>query len=243
VLCWSEKHDQRLANLDDSQLLDVGRLWQSEFNLLQQDPTTRQIVMFENSGAEVGVSNHHPHGQVYATSFITDNGERLRRSQQRYSQQNEGRSLLQDLIARKEYQRELLVEQHRHCRTIVPYAARFPYETWIVPERHVSTIAELSDEERDDMVLASAKQSRLYDALFGRVSPNITLFFNAPVDHHPGNRHWCYHIVQQPPLRDAKRMKYLAGFESAAANIINPVQPEQAAQQLRAANIQLEDKR
>ena len=72
-----------------------------------------------------------------------------------------------------------------------------------------------------------------YDLLFERSSPNVTLLHNAPCDDHEGNRDWCFHIAMQPPLRDPEKLKYLAGFESGSANIINPVPPEVAASQLR----------
>ena len=77
------------------------------------------------------------------------------------------------------------------------------------------------------------RQARRYDALFQRKSPNITHFHNAPVDAHADNAHWCFHLAFQPPLREPDKLKYLGGFESAAGNITNPVQPEIAAQRLR----------
>jgi UDPglucose--hexose-1-phosphate uridylyltransferase len=232
VLCWSNRHNATLATLTESQIRRVARLWQHEYRTLSQHPAIHQVLMFENKGTETGVSNLHPHGQIYATGFVTETAERMRRAQHQYRRKNRGH-LLQDLINRSEYGGELLVEAARYFITIVPFAARFAYETWIVPTRHVTSIAELTDDELDELALVYQRQALRYDVLFQRPSPNVTLFHNAPCDDSSANADWCFHIALQPPLRDPEKLKYLAGFESGSANIINPVPPEAAASQLR----------
>ncbi|MBX2826175.1 MAG: galactose-1-phosphate uridylyltransferase [Gammaproteobacteria bacterium] len=241
VLCWSEFHHLTLAKLTGPAMLDVARLWQTEYNTLKTDPSVRHILTFENKGAEVGVSNRHPHGQIYASGFLTENAERLLRSQHDYAQKNPGHYLLQDLIQRDEYQQTLIVENGAHFKTIVPFAARFPFETWIVPLRHVSNIGDLSETELEALAGAYQRQAQRYDLLFKRSSPNITVLHNAPVDDAIENPDWCFHIVMQPPLRDSSTLKYLGGFEAGAGNIVNPLQPEQAAEQLRACSLPSHD--
>jgi len=234
VLCWSEIHNHTLADLSTERMQAVVELWKSEYQTLKTDPLIKQILIFENKGAEVGVSNRHPHGQIYATGFLTENTERLQQTQYRYAQENPGQSLLQTLISRDEYHEDLAVEQTDIFKTIVPFAARFPFETWIVPRRHVSSIDELTAIELADLAQCYQRQAKRYDRLFKRSSPNITLLHNAPVDNATANQHWCFHIVMQPPLRDSSTLKYLGGFEAGAGNIVNPLQPEQAAAALRA---------
>lgn len=237
VLCWSADHSKTLANLSSEEMLDVTRLWQQEFTELKNDPDIAHILIFENKGEEVGVSNRHPHGQIYAMGFVSDTGDRMRRAQLEYAESNEQASLLQDLVNRQEYEAELLVEESRFFKTIVPFAARYPYETWIVPLRHIGSIDELTPTETEDLAGMYQRQAQRYDVLFQRSSPNVTLLHNAPCDDNKANKHWCFHIALQPPLRNSSTLKYLAGFESGANNIINPVQPEQAAEALRQCNI------
>lgn len=232
VLVWSERHNATLATLSESDMRQVVSLWASEYAHLSKLPDIDYVLIFENKGKETGVSNLHPHGQVYATGFITDTAHRLRQSQQQYAQAHQ-QELLQALIHRPEYSDELLVEKGQSFVTIVPYFARFAYETWIVPTRHVTAIDQLTDTELDELSGMYQRQAQRYDQLFHRPSPNITLLNNAPCDDSDANRHWCFYIGMQPPLRASDKLKYLAGFESGSNNIVNPVQPELAAQALR----------
>ena len=237
VLCWSERHDETLATLKSSDMIDVARLWKREFQDLASDARIKQVLIFENKGTEVGVSNLHPHGQVYATDFVTDTALRMRSAQADYAKEHVGHTLLGDLLDHAHLFEHLIIERSEHCSVLVPYAARFPYETWIVPHRHVENIALLTDEELTDFAMTYQRQAKRYDVLFNRSAPNITLLHNAPVDDHDHNTHCRFHLVFQPPLRDRERVKYLAGFESGANNIINPILPELAAEHLRSIEL------
>lgn len=238
VLCWSEKHDTTLANLSSEQIRRVARLWQSEYRTLSAQPAIANVLIFENKGVEIGVSNLHPHGQVYASSFVSDTASRMRAAQVEYAAANNGNSLLQCLLAEEHTQRHLIIEQAESFSVIVPFAARFAFETWIVPHRHVSSLNDMSDQELDELAHVYQRQVRRYDMLFNRSAPNITLLHNAPCDEQSAaqNRQCCFHLAFQPPLRDQDKLKFLAGFEAGSNNVVNPVQPEQAAEQMRAIN-------
>ncbi len=232
VVCWSERHDATLASLANDEMRAVIQLWRGEFKALATLPEVKQVLMFENKGEEIGTSNPHPHGQIYATPFVTQIAKRMCRAQSLYAQESGG-SLLQSLLAEPYIQEHLLIDRNEHASVIVPYAARMPYETWVLPHRHVCTVAELSDNELLDMAALHQRQMQRYDRLFRRSAPNITLWHNAPVDNHPDNEHWCFHITMLPPLRDPNKLKFLAGFETGSGNMVNPVQPESAAAALR----------
>ncbi len=239
VLCWSERHDATLASLDQAEMRVVVRLWQSEYRTLSDRKGIENVLIFENKGVEIGVSNLHPHGQIYATAFITDTATRMREAQATHAREHDNESLMQCLLNDPHTQTHLMVEKNQWFSVIVPFAARFAYETWIVPHRHVSSVADMHDGELDELADVYQRQVRRYDLLFQRSAPNITLLHNAPCDT-PGqadNLHWCFHIGFQPPLRDPEKLKFLAGFESGSNNIVNPVQPEQAAEQLRNIDI------
>lgn len=237
VLCWSERHDATLASLAPEAMRAVVGLWRDEYRALAADPRIRNVLIFENKGTEIGVSNLHPHGQIYATDFVTDTATRLRAAQARYADAHGGASLLQDLLAAEPVRSALVVERGAHFSTIVPWAARFAYETWIVPHRRVAHVGDMTDDELDELAALYQRQVRRYDVLFGRSAPNVTLLHNAPCDDDPANAHWCFHLAFHPPLREPDKLKFLAGFESGANNIVNPVQPERAADRLRAADV------
>lgn len=234
VLCWSEKHNITMTQLSPDDMLGVVRLWQHEFISLSREPDIHQVLIFENKGVETGASNLHPHGQVYGYPFVSDNATRMRRAQDNYAAKHPERSLLGDMQSHRNAD-DLIVEKSSHWTVMVPFAARFSYETWVVPHRRVATMAELSDIELKDLAVTYQRQAMRYDALFKRPAPNITLVHNAPCDSDDPavNRHWHFHIAMQPPLRDPEKLKYLAGAEAGTNNIINPLQPEHAAMQLR----------
>ena len=234
VLCWTEKHNQTLATISIDEMKQVGRLWQQEYNSLRQDQSIQQILIFENKGEEIGVSNPHPHGQIYATDFVGDSFSRLRQSQAKWAAENNS-ILLLDLIARDEYKQSLIVSENKDYVVIVPYFARFAYETWIIPKRKANHIGQLNDNEVENFALIYQQMAKTYNVLFQRESPNISLMYNSPCDGHPDNEHWQLHLIMQPPLREPDKLKYLAGYESGSANIVNPVQPEVAAESLRRA--------
>lgn len=237
VLCWSQEHNATLASLSAEHMRSVVALWKTEYETLREVDGIANVLIFENKGKETGVSNLHPHGQIYATSFVTDTATRMRNSQASYSSKHEGASLLQDMLAQAHTQQYLIVEAGSYFSVIVPYAARFAYETWIVPHRLVASLADMHSEELDELAALYQRQARRYDLLFKRSAPNITLLHNAPCDKHSDeaakNLTWCFHLAFQPPLRDAEKLKFLAGFESGSNNIVNPVQPETAADVLR----------
>ena len=239
VLCWSEQHDTTLANLPETQMHKVVRLWQSEYQELASTPGIANVLIFENKGVEIGVSNLHPHGQIYASAFLTDTAARMQSAQANYASKNANASLLLSLLNDPHTQDHLVVEKNTYFSVIVPFAARFAFETWIVPHRKIPSLIDMTSDELDELAMVYQRQVRRYDLLFQRSAPNITLLHNAPCASNEAalNQHWCFHIAFHPPLRDPDKLKYLAGFESGANNIVNPVQPEKAAEQLRAINV------
>ena len=239
VLCWSERHNTTLASLSVEDMHQVVRLWQSEYRQLASTPGIAHVLLFENKGVEIGVSNLHPHGQIYATSFLTDSAVRMQGAQANYASTHGNESLLVSLLNDPHTQRNLVVERNTHFSVIVPFAARFAFETWIVPHRNIPSLSDMTDDELFELAAVYQRQVRRYDLLFQRSAPNITLLHNAPcaAEEAALNQHWCFHIAFHPPLRDPEKLKYLAGFEAGSNNIVNPVQPELAAEQLRAINV------
>ncbi len=240
VLCWSERHDATLASLSTTEMRAVAKLWQAEYKRLSETPGIANVLIFENKGVEIGVSNLHPHGQIYASSFLTDTASRMREAQCQHAQKNNNESLLISLLNDAHTQEHLVVEENTYFSVIVPFAARFAYETWILPHRHVASLSDMNDEELQELADVYQRQVRRYDLLFQRSAPNITLLHNAPCNEEESalNKQCCFHLAFHPPLRDAEKLKYLAGFESGSNNIVNPVQPEIAAEQLRAIDLQ-----
>ena len=235
VICFTPRHNITLAEMSREELFDVICLWKEEFSELGNHPAIENVLIFENKGKVIGVSNPHPHGQIYATGFIPKIVKRELDSFIEYKAGHD-KGLLEDLVEQELRKGIRIVYQNDHFVAFVPFFARFVYETYIVPRRHIARITDFTEEE----TLAYAEIHHLlivkFDNLYNMSFPNITMIHNAPTNGNPGNDCFHFHTEFYPPMRSPDKLKYLAGFESGGGNIINPVKPEEAADRLRQAS-------
>ena len=235
VVCFSPKHNLTLAEMDGEEIMDVIALWKEEFRTLAADPMIKNVLIFENKGKSVGTSNPHPHGQIYATGFVPRIVKQELDAQTAYRRERGG-SLMLDLAANEIKVKDRVVLRNEHFVAFIPYFARFAFETYIVPLRKVSRITDLDAAETRSFAEIFRTMLVKFDNLYGMSFPNITMFHNAPTDGAPENEEFVFHVEFYPPMRKPETLKYLAGFESGGGNIINPVMPEAAAEQLRKAS-------
>lgn len=234
VICYTPRHNVTLAQLSLEEVEAVVRLWKSEYENLSKHEKIDNVLIFENKGKVIGVSNPHPHGQIYATNFVPRIVERQRNSFVTHYRE-QGSHLLEDLLQEELQHGKRIVYENEHFVAFVPFFARFVYETYIVPRKQVPHIAALTDEQLKSLAEIHKVMLTKFDRLYQMSFPNITMLQNAPCDGNPDNALFHFHIEFYPPLRAPDKMKYLAGFESGGGNIINPVMPDEAAQQLRSA--------
>ncbi len=236
VICFSPKHNTTLAELNQQEIDDVFEIWHKEFMILSENEKIDNVLMFENKGKAIGVSNPHPHGQIYATGFVPKYVDMQRRSFAEYHRKHNSHLLL-DLIDHELLKKDRIIEENEHFVVFIPYFARFVYETYIVPKRHVAQINDLTGEETEALSEIFKNTVVRFDNLFNISFPNITMHQNGPCDGKEDSDLFHYHIEFYPPMRDPDKLKYLAGFESGGGNIINPVKPDQAAGQMRDCDI------
>jgi UDPglucose--hexose-1-phosphate uridylyltransferase len=191
-------------------------------------------MLFENKGKEIGVSNPHPHGQIYATDFVPRMPWTMYESAAAFHAR-EGRCLFCDVLGKELADGSRVVARNQHFAAYVPSFARFKYEVHVMPLRHVPFISSLDATELTSLAELASSVHKGYDTLFARRSPNITIYYNAPCKAGLDVTPWHFHIQFLPPLRAADNLKYLAGFESGGGNIVNPSLPEQSAEELRQA--------
>lgn len=232
VICFSPKHNVTLAEMTLPEIEDVYALWQDEYRTLASNPAIKNVLIFENKGKAIGVSNPHPHGQIYATGYVPKIVEREVESVALYKKEK-GHCLFCDLVEYEQNKKIRIVANNDHFVAFIPFFARYVYETYIVPKRHVARITELTNDEVK--ALASIHKDLIvkFDNLFQMSFPNITMLHNAPTENKQEYNDFHFHIEFYPPLRSPDKLKYLAGFESGGGNIINPIMPEDAAPQLR----------
>lgn len=234
VVCYSPRHDLSLAELPVSEIVSLLETLQHEFRTLSARPEVRHVLMFENRGEVVGVSNPHPHCQIYATNFVFRTIELEAEASAAYLAEH-GRVLFRDVIdAERTYEKRVLSSSPT-ALAFVPYFARYPYETFVAPTATHANIGELSAMELQGLAQALRDALVRLDNLWRLPMPYVMALHQAPVNAspHPG---FHFHIEIHPPLRRPGLLKYLAGPEIGGGNFLNDTSPEEKALELRATS-------
>ncbi len=230
VLCFSPRHDLTLALMDPADIRGVVDAWAEQVTELTQQ--YQWVQVFENRGEAMGASNPHPHGQIWACGFIPNEIEVEDRSQRTYYWANRS-PLLLDYAQLESEQRVRIVAENEHWLAVVPYWAVWPFETLLMPRRHVKTLPDLYDDERDALADALKQLLVRYDNLFETSFPYSMGWHGAP-SNGEYNDHWQLHAHFYPPLlRSATVRKFLVGFEL-LSEVQRDLTPEQAAARLAA---------
>lgn len=232
VIVYTPEHELTLAELPLERVRLLVDVWADRYSELGSRPDVAYVYIFENKGEEVGVTLHHPHGQIYALPFVPPFAEsELRASREHIAET--GRCLHCEEIDH-ESSGQRLVQSGGSMVAFVPRAARWPYEVHLYPTRHVGSITELDDAGRWDLARALLGVTRRYDRHFGFATPYVMAMHQAPTD----GRAWPeahLHFEFYPPHRRGDRLKYLAGVELGAGTFVNDTRPEDTASQLRRA--------
>lgn len=230
VVCFTADHDGSFGQLSPQRVRMVVDVWADRTEALGRVPGVEQVFPFENRGEEIGVTLHHPHGQIYGYPFVTPKTARMLDLAREYLAEH-GRPLLGDVLAAERAVGTRVLVTGRHWTAYVPAAARWPVEAHVVPHRQVPDLPALTDAERDDFADVYLRLLAQLDGLYGRPLPYIAAWHQAPVR---VDRELAWlHLEVFSVLRTADKLKYLAGSESGMAVWINDVTPEQIAERLR----------
>ena len=232
VVCYSPRHDVTLAELDVDGVDALLETWQEQMRELASHTDVSFVLIFENKGAVVGVSNPHPHCQIYATNFTFKYNETELLAGRRHLAQT-GRILFQDIVTTERQDGRRIIARHRTAIAFIPYFARYAYETYVAPARSVSTIAELDPMERRDLAIVLRDVVIRFDNLWQMPFPYVMTLHQAPFKEDVAGFH--FHIEFHPPLRRPNLLKYLAGPEVGGGNFLSDTSPEEKAAELVAA--------
>ncbi|AFZ57417.1 galactose-1-phosphate uridylyltransferase [Anabaena cylindrica FACHB-243] len=237
VVVFTQDARASLSSLTLEHLDLILQVWGDRTEVLGKNPQIQYVLPFENKGVEVGVTLHHPHGQIYAYPFIPPVPAQMLEQQQRYYLEHQ-RGLLADLIEKEIADHQRIIYEDEDAIAFVPVCARYPYEVWVAPKQPVATFSDLSLEQRWGIAKALKTVTLKYDGLWNRPFPYLMSWFQAPTD---GLPHPEAHLHAQfyPPYRTSDRLKYLAGTELAAGMFANDALPEEKAKELQAVNVNL----
>jgi len=234
VLCYSPRHDLSLAQLENSEIENLIAAWQVQHIDLGRRSEIDHVLIFENKGEAVGVSNPHPHCQLYATNFVFKTIETEVRASRNYLATT-SRVLFQDVIDAEQRDGRRIIYENETAIAFIPYFARYAYEVFIAPRQTHADIASLSAAEVSDLAKALKEITVRFDNLWQMPFPYVMPLHQAPTD--GGDyRGFHFHIEFHPPLRKPNLLKYLAGPEIGGGNFLSDTSPEEKAAELRAAS-------
>ena len=229
VLCFSERHDLSLPELELSSIEKVVQFWVDEYKELAEK--YRWVQIFENKGEQMGCSNPHPHGQIWAGDFLPNELYREEQQQREYFESH-GSPLLSEYLDHELRKKQRLVELNEHWVSVVPWWAIWPFETLIIPKRHVTGLHELSGDEQ--VALAELLKNLLsrYDNLFQASFP-YSMGWHGASFFSNSKEAWRLHAHIYPPLlRSSTIRKFMVGYEM-LAEVQRDISPEQASARLR----------
>jgi UDPglucose--hexose-1-phosphate uridylyltransferase len=235
VICFTSDHDSSFAQLTPQRARTVFEAWVDRSVVLSARPETRQVYCFENRGEEIGVTLHHPHGQIYAFGFVTPRTERMVTQARGYALDHTGGNLFDDLVAAELRAQARIVARNEHWVAFVPEAARWPYEVRIFPAARVPDLPSVGEAAREAFGPLYLDVLRRFDALFTSPAPYIAAWHQAPVRDEAARCEFAAHLQVLSVRRAPGKLKYLAGTESGMGVWINDIVPEEAAQRLREA--------
>jgi UDPglucose--hexose-1-phosphate uridylyltransferase len=232
VVCYSPQHNLTLAELQPLEVQNLLATWQQQYTDLGHHPHIDHVLIFENKGEAVGVSNPHPHCQIYATNFVFKTIETEARVSHRYWQET-GRFLFQEILAAEQQHGGRIICENETAIAFIPYFGRYAYEVFVAPKATHPSLATLSDAEIVDFADVLRRVLIKFDNLWQMPFPYVMPLHQAPTD--GGDyRSFHFHIEFHPPLRKPNLLKYLAGPEIGGGNFLSDTVPEEKAAELRA---------
>ncbi|XP_069780193.1 galactose-1-phosphate uridylyltransferase isoform X2 [Narcine bancroftii] len=232
VMCFHPHSDITLPLMSISEIRTVIDRWAELMEEL--GPAYDWVQIFENKGAMMGCSNPHPHCQVWASNYLPNEPRIADRTQQEYYRKH-GVPMLVEYAKLESQKKERIVVENEEWLVIVPYWATWPFQTLLLPKRHVLHLQDLSDKERSGLASIMKRLLIKYDNLFEVSFPYSMGWHGAPSGHFllDDKCHWQLHAHYYPPLlRSATIKKFMVGYEL-LAQAQRDLTPEQAAERLR----------
>ncbi|AUW93091.1 hypothetical protein BXT84_03265 [Sulfobacillus thermotolerans] len=217
VVVYSPRHHDDLAYLPKDHVQLVWNVWAERIKALEEEPGTASVFVFENRGQKVGATIAHPHGQIYAYPYIPP---RLVKELPHFVDA----CPLCDVRAENP-----LLFNGQYWRLEVPYAMRMPYEVRLVPQRHMASFVDLSEQERQEGARLMQSLIRAYDRFFGFRTALVMALYQRPTPPVPYHFRWEFFPID----RGGGKIKYLAGSELAMEAFVVDMVPEQVQERLQ----------
>lgn len=233
VVLYSQDHNKTLREMPVEHIDRLVQVWADRYTELGSREEIEYVLIFENKGEAVGVTLHHPHGQIYAFPYIPPIPRAEMEAGIEHLERT-GRCLLCDIVS-EELSGPRVIWQDERFVAYVPFFARYPYEVHLAAKAHRGSLAEMDRGEQTSLAKGIKEVATAYDNLFGFPLPYMMVMHQRPTDgkEHPEAH---FHVEFYPLNRTADKLKYLAGCESGAGTFITDIAPETQAERLRDAS-------
>ena len=231
VVLYSPDHNTSLAAEPVEKILKLVKVWRHRFEELGSLDFINYVFIFENKGEAVGVTLHHPHGQIYAYPFVPPIVSRELAQCRAYKGEHH-KCLLCDILAKElDFEQRIIVENQGFA-AYIPFFARYPYETHIISKRHLQAFTDMTAEEQCSFAEVLKQVLSAFDRIFDVSFPYIMSIHQRPTDSGDYD-YYHFHVEFYPPMRTATKLKYLAGSEAGAGMFINDTLAEEKAAEVR----------
>jgi len=230
VVCFSSDHTASFADLDFPHARLVVDAWRHRTADLMGRSGIEQVFCFENRGEEIGVTLTHPHGQIYGYPLLAPRTAEMLRRAGAHATRN-GTNLFADLVAHELEDGGRITARTSLFTAFVPFAARWPVEVHIYPNRFVHNLVDLDEAELDDFAEIYLDVLKRFDRMYDAPLPYMSALHQYADNEQ--QREGYFHVELMSIRRSATKLKYLAASESAMDEFISDVTPESVAQRLR----------
>ncbi len=234
VILYSPDHTATLSDLSVPHIRKIVDLWTDRFHEIRQDEKIKYVFIFENRGEVVGVTMPHPHGQIYGYSFVPKKLE-LELASCREHYDETGHCLICDMLAEEKKEDKRIIIENNDFITFLPFYCEYPYGVYIAAKRHLGTLEDMTESEKDNLAAILKQTVGTLDNLFDYTFPYMMCLHQAPVNGEDTTDTFHFHIEFFPPMRSAEKVKFNASSETGAWAHCNPTAPEEKAEELRAA--------
>lgn len=227
VVIESPEHIDGIADMTTDQISEVIWAYRDRVVELKKDSRFRYILIFKNSGVEAGASLDHPHSQIIALPIVPKRVQEELSGAHRYWDYKE-RCVFCDIVRQDQKDNVRVIYENDDFISILPFASRFPFETWILPKEHDPFFHDIKKTEVTNLALGLKHTLWKIKEVLGNPPFNYIIHTTPFGYEHTSSYHW--HIEIMPKLTR------VAGFEWGTGFYINPTPPEEAARYLKEPN-------
>jgi UDPglucose--hexose-1-phosphate uridylyltransferase len=224
VIIETPEHDKTLAAMSESEIERLLWAFRERVLDLKQDHRFRYILIFKNHGAAAGATLEHSHSQLIALPIVPDYvREEIDGARHHFAAKE--RCVFCDVLRQELAAGRRVISENAEIVALAAYAARFPFETWLMPRAHGARFEEATRQQYEGLArmlkLVLAKMERALER------PSYNLIVHSSPLFEPTSDYYHWHLELIPKLTRT------AGFEWGTGFYINPTAPEEAAQVLR----------